>query len=502
MPPIYPSQDRVADMWSRINLRYRIYLIVGALVLVTLIGGLVTVWYSFRMERLLSDIVLSDIRAFETASSLENSLINQKGFVSYYFLDRNPDWLKQLGSYRQVFSERLEDTRRLASTPREKAIVERIAVEYEQYIRDKDEVIRLYQAGQLAAGAALHPRVRERFFTILDFCEQHRNLHRERIFNASRRSHQEARRLRAMVGVALSGILVLGIAQVIVLMRQIFVPLLRLAEETGVEASGAGDRSVVDALTRGIHGLKEDFNLTHSELERSREHLLQAEKMALVGKLAAGMAHSIRNPFTSVKMRLFSLSRSLEMTLNQKEDFEVISEEIRHIDTIVQNFLEFSRPPKLVMQRISPSTVVDQVIQLLEYRLKSYEVTVTLGRIAPLPAIFADPEQLKEVFVNIIINACEAMDRGGQIHIREEEGFAMPLKRVAVLRISDSGPGINASVIGKVFNPFFTTKNEGTGLGLSIAARIIEEHKGWLDVTSDEAHGACFIVTLPLADQG
>ena len=111
-----------------------------------------------------------------------------------------------------------------------------------------------------------------------------------------------------------------------------------------------------------------------SELAKSREHLLQAEKMAMVGKLAAGMAHSIRNPFTSVKMRLFSMGRTLQMTLAQKEDFEVISEEIRHIDTIVQNFLEFSRPPKLVMQSISPSTVVDNTLQLLAHRLKSYEV--------------------------------------------------------------------------------------------------------------------------------
>ena len=164
---------------------------------------------------------------------------------------------------------------------------------------------------------------------------------------------------------------------------------------------GSTDRpdDEIQALSHRVHGLIEDIDQTASELEKSREHLQQAEKMALVGKLAAGMAHSIRNPFTSVKMRLFSLERSLNMSEVQKDDLRVISEEIRHIDTIVQNFLEFSRPPRLKIQKISPSAVVDAAIALLSHRLKSYDVSVELIRKAPLPEIEADPEQLKEVLV-------------------------------------------------------------------------------------------------------
>ncbi len=118
------------------------------------------------------------------------------------------------------------------------------------------------------------------------------------------------------------------------------------------------------------------MDLAQTELTRSQEHLLQSGKWAMVGKLAAGVAHSIRNPLTSVNMRLFSLKRSLAMSPSQKEDFEVISEEIRHLDAIVRNFLEFSRPPKLKMQRVSPSDVVDGAVQLLRYRLESYGVEV------------------------------------------------------------------------------------------------------------------------------
>ena len=227
---------------------------------------------------------------------------------------------------------------------------------------------------------------------------------------------------------------------------------------------------------------------------------MQSEKMALVGKLAAGMAHSIRNPFTSVKMRLFSLSRSLDLSKTQKDDFEVISEEIRHVDTIVQNFLEFSRPPKLKMQQISPSLVVDMVIQLLKHRLKSYDVKIKVVRKQMLPKIEADPEQLKEVLVNLVVNACESMKKGGVIVIRENEASSKPFDRMAVIRLSDNGPGIPHSILGKVLQPFFTTKEEGSGLGLSIAARIIEEHRGTLDITSKEGEGATFIISLPLKE--
>jgi signal transduction histidine kinase len=195
-------------------------------------------------------------------------------------------------------------------------------------------------------------------------------------------------------------------------------------------------------------------------------------------------------------MRLFSLSRNLELNETQKDDFYVISEEIRHIDQIVQNFLEFSRPPKLKMQAVCPSTIVDNALQLLAHRLKSYNVNIAKKRKQLMPVVNADPEQLKEVLVNIIVNACEAMSNGGTITIEEQVINEWSAETV-IIRIQDTGPGIPASIRQKVFEPFFTTKDEGSGLGLSIAASIIEEHGGWLTVTSEDAVGATFNIALP-----
>ncbi|MCK5348911.1 MAG: histidine kinase, partial [Desulfobacula sp.] len=182
------------------------------------------------------------------------------------------------------------------------------------------------------------------------------------------------------------------------------------------------------------------------------------------------------------------------------EDFNVISGEIKQINKIVENFLEFARPPKLKMKKMSPSTVVDSALHLLEERLKSYHVTTRLIRHHPLAETFVYPAQFKEVIVNIIVNACEAMDKGGMIIIHEEENNADPQKKVNVIRIIDDVTGIPQENQGEVFNPFFTTKDEGTGLGLSISNDIINEHGGWLDVASEKGRGASFVITLPIKD--
>ncbi len=483
-------------MWTRISLKNRIYILLTAIFLVTFSGAAVMVWYSYSIEVVLTTITDENLVAFQSAESLEIALVNQKGFVSYYFLDGNPDWLIQLEKYRRIFSEQLGRAKVLAQSERQRTTIRDIALEYDHYIREKDKVIEYYKSGQDQYGSQLHQDVRNRFFSILQMCEDYKKDQTESIINAKQNALTEAARLRdtAMAVIVTHILLVLLLAYLLV--NQILNPVRALILETSrsdnIELSG----NDVKTLSKSVRGLIEDVGQTQVELEKSRENLLQAEKMAMVGKLAAGMAHSVRNPFTSVKMRLFSLSRSLKMTGVQKEDFDVISEEIDHIDTIVQNFLEFSRPPKLKMQPVSPSTVVDTAIQLLCYRLESYNVKVDLHRNQLLPAIDADPDQLKEVFVNLMINSCEAMTGGGSIDIHEQV-IGPPDRLQAQIRIRDNGSGIAPPLAEKVFDPFFTTKEDGTGLGLSIVSRIIKEHGGQIDLVSTEGLGTTFTIVLP-----
>lgn len=483
------------------TLRSKISLMLAGLVLITGCGAFVLVWYTYSTEELLDTLIRREISAFQTAEELEKALVSQKGFVSYYFLDGDPEWLRQLGEYRQIFKDRLETAKASAVTDEEKEMLATIEREYRSYVELKDQVLALQREGRRDSATELNRAVRTRFQDVLKRCRDFKDLHREMIRQAWDHSVFVAKTMRAMAFLAVVIVSFLAFLLIFMILKQILTPLKRLAETADPGGAGKDSGNEVKALSRSVHGLLKNMDRTHLELERSRETLLQAEKMALIGKLAAGTAHSIRNPLTSVKMRLFSLSRTLNLNTDQKEDFQVISEEIRHIDNIVQNFLEFSRPPKLKMQEISPSEVVDLTLQLMRHRLTTYEVDVVLKRDSPLPKVTADPEQLKEVLVNILVNACEAMERGGSIVIREE-ALEDPLRgKMAAITIADNGPGIPEALLDKVLQPFFTTKEQGTGLGLSIAARIIEQHRGWLDLESSPGKGTTFIISLPVKDQ-
>ena len=486
-------------MRSGLSLKTRIYLVLIALITIAVSSGILIMWYTEQMQGVLTHIVDHNLAAFENTASLETALVNQKGFVTYYFLDGDANWLRELGEYRQIFKERLDQALKLVQTESQRSAIQHIAKAYDTYTTQKDKVIALYKTNQREAGAVLHKDVRQSFFNIIDLCEAYKINHLKQIQHAQADSRFAANRLRIAVVIVIFVQMILVISMGFIFLRQMLYPVYRLLQATTKEIRPDRNKNVVAALSTSVNRLIQEVDQAHQELDKSRENLLQAEKMALVGKLAAGMAHSIRNPFTSVKMRLFSLGRSLKLDETQEEDFTVISQEIRHIDTIVQNFLEFSRPPKLVMQAVSPSTIVDNALQLLSHRLNSYGVEVEVVRPYRLPDVLADPEQLKEVFVNIIINACEEMKAGGAIQI-EERLFGQRPHQFAVLSLSDSGPGISPALNEKVFQPFFTTKDEGTGLGLSIASRIVNEHGGTLTLESRRTCGATFVITLPIRE--
>jgi signal transduction histidine kinase len=487
-------------MWKRLTLRTRIFLLLAALLLTTLAGGLVSVWHNEATDQLFASLVDQHLASFQAAEELENALLRQKGFLTYFFIDGDPGWLEQLERCNQSFLNWLAKARASAHTLAMSEIIGQIQVLYERYQTVREEVIELYRRGDKEAGWQRHQRARVQFAAISELCDRLKLIHEYSISRARSENRQRARFINSLTTVAIFSVVGLGALLVYVLFKQILGPIRRLALEAGPADGESAVPDEVKALSRRVHNLMEDMDQAQTQLEKSQESLVQAEKLALVGKLAAGVAHSIRNPLTSVKMRLFSLERSLTLSPTQQEDLEVISEEIRHIDTIVRSFLEFSRPPKLKVQRLSLSDVVDSTLTLLNQRLESYGVAVEVKRSGRLPEIIGDPEQLKEMLVNLLLNACEAMPRGGRISIQEGRGQAAALGPVVLVTVSDTGPGIPPSVRDKIFQPFFSTKEEGTGLGLSIVSRIVQEHGGAIDVTSREGEGASFIITLPLRE--
>lgn len=488
-------------MWKLLGLRPRILIMLFLLVSITVGGALVSIWNTRMMEGILQEVVGSQLPAHQAAQELINALVMQKGYVTYYFQTGDSRWLEELKKHEEAFLRWLKTARRVSESEEEREIINEIDSRYIRYSNERDHVIDLYKAGNKDIGFELHSGVREEFFHIIGLCERNKQVHEQGIARAIETNRLRVESVYRLAMVALLIAVILGLVLAYTLTRQVLGPIRELAvrADGSDEAPRMGDE--VKVLSQRFEHLMSDVEQTRSKLEWSREHLLQAEKWAVLGKLAAGVAHSVRNPLTSVKMRLFSLERSLDLSTDQKEDFEVISEAMRQIDSIVTNFLEFSRPPKLKMRVSSPSDAVDMALQLLAHRLESYNVSARVRRDGRLPEITMDPDQLKEVLVNLMVNSCEAMADGGAITIEERRGHADEVGDAVIIRVADNGPGIAEAVQTKLFQPFFSTKDQGTGLGLSIATRIVEEHGGWLDVESKEGQGASFIITLPVREE-
>lgn len=482
--------------FARPSLRAKIFVLLLSLSLLAVAGAVLTLWHARTTQALLAETEPGELSPLLLAQILETELALEG--LGRPASDRNalgaepgrPDFEAWIKRARTV--ENLEPGRTLLS----RIEAERLRL---TELRERTQAYRAANLAEPAARAA--KEAEERLPILLALCGEYRRLHQEHAQAVTAAARQKAQAISVLALAAIPAALLFGVWLGSILLREVLGPIRRLVLLGAEDALAAPPPDEVGALSRRVTALLSDVDRARSRLKESQEHLKQAEKLALVGKLAAGVAHSVRNPLTSVKMRLFSLERSLALDPLQKEDFEVISEEIRYLDSIIRNFLEFSRPPKLKVQPVSPSDVVDMTLQLLRHRLESYGVVVEVRRERPLPEVDGDPEQLKEVLANLILNACEAMGDGGRIEIREEAGVIDPHGPMVVLRVSDNGPGIPKEIQEDIFQPFFTTKGEGTGLGLSIAQRIMAEHGGWLHLYSTQGAGATFVLALPCRDK-
>ncbi len=482
-------------------LRRRIFLVLGLLVSMTMAGPLLTLWYAGMARGQYTATVEEDFNAFVAAQELENALAVQKGYATYYILGGDSSWLTKLEENRRGFLNWLAKAKAETNLPHAQSLLGGIGAAYDRYSASKDEVIALYRRGQREAGARLHWEVRGQFDLVYSLCEELKNFYKNRISRMTSQYLERTRLVMILVMAAIPVLAVLVFTLAYILFKQVLDPLRRLARAAPGKPLDEDLTDEIKAISSRFTSLAHDMDQVQSDLAASRGLAMQSEKLAVAGKLAAGVAHTIRNPLTSVKMRLFSLERSLALNASQKDDFEVIAEEIAYIDAIVRNFLEFARPPKLQPRLVRLSDVVDTALRLLKHKLESYGVTVEVKRERSLAETEADPDQIKEVLVNLIINACEAMGEGGHIVIREEEGFMEPLGRVAVIRVSDDGPGVPESLRETIFQPFFTSKGEGSGLGLAIARRIMEEHGGWINLHSPEGRGATFALIFPAGQE-
>lgn len=228
----------------------------------------------------------------------------------------------------------------------------------------------------------------------------------------------------------------------------------------------------------------------HEETVRQLE---RSHHLSIVGRMAAGVAHEIKNPLASIKGAVEIINSPATSKEERREFQEIVASEVNRIDGTVKEFLEFARPKEFETKRVDLSTLVVSAAKQMESQMHQRQLKLVTD-IQDQINVDADAERIHQVTLNLLLNAIEASSAGSTITV----SLTANSDRRAVLSICDQGKGIEEDEIGRIFDPFFTTKSTGTGLGLAIVQTIVERHGGTITVDSQLKKGTCFIVSLPM----
>ena len=239
----------------------------------------------------------------------------------------------------------------------------------------------------------------------------------------------------------------------------------------------------------------------YEDLKRSKSYIRRADRLASLGTLTAGLAHEIRNPLVAIKTFIQLLPERLNDEEFLNHFTNIASSEVDRISLFINELLNFARPyePKLEFEDIN--TVLDGIVLLASTETKKKQVNVVKSYSPNLPLVQIDREQIKQVFLNILLNAVEATPEDGSITVKTRS-FTKPGGETYIqIEFTDTGCGIPPEQLEEIFNPFFTTKSTGSGLGLSISHQIVEDHKGYIHVESELNKGSSFFINLPLTQE-
>lgn len=315
----------------------------------------------------------------------------------------------------------------------------------------------------------------------------------------------QASRLRLILigGLGLLG----GIIGSLLLARSITTPLKKLIAGT-VRISKGDFAHTIDVSTRDEIGtLAESFNdmsrqllLTKQRMEAANKKLIQAEKLASIGRISASIAHEIRNPLTSVKLNIQKISGSTCWGEIERGHLEITEEGIGHIETFIKELLNFTRVSDLNRDYFPVEQIIESAYKMISESLELKKIHFHKDIQEGLPLLLVDGDRMRQVFLNILRNASEAVDEGGEITFAASLFRSASNKGVRV-EISDNGPGIPEKERENIFEPFYTMKSSGFGLGLANAKKIVELHNGSIRAIHKEGAGACFEICIPCEDK-
>jgi signal transduction histidine kinase len=306
----------------------------------------------------------------------------------------------------------------------------------------------------------------------------------------------------------------LGIIISLYFIRSITKPIEELLSATRQIKSGELQYQIEKKLPDEFGELATSFNEMAASIQDQYKLLQKTERLAVVGELAAGMAHEIKNPMAGIKVAMEVLNQDSPLGPEDKAVLHRVIKEIDRITALLKGLLSYARPPKPEMHSLDVNQILETSINSAQYALQKpknlsgdeakQQIKIVKKLNPDIPTIVADPNQLQQVFLNLLLNAVDAIASS-----TEEQGIITvqsrhPSGKAIEIIIADNGKGIESQALGEIFKPFYTTKHHGTGLGLAITKRLVDQHKGG-NITAahnPEGQGVIFTITLPLDPTG
>jgi signal transduction histidine kinase len=461
---------------------------------------------SNQLERRALDALGESMARTRTYAELETAMFNQSEIIWRYLSGMDTSAAREFrlsGDVVRYWQSRWEAELR----PEERDLAEGVAVLQREFHRAGDSVIALYDAGdrpaayrtaQVELKGRLHPAL-----TAMNR-EVYRRARESSVRGAYTRLEEilagESRTLVALIGLALA----LGLLASWVISRGLSRPIRELTGAMAVVGSGRLDHPIAVRSRDEIGELAGAFarmtaNLRHNvaQLERAQTQLVQSEKLASIGEMAAAVAHGLRNPLASLRAAAQLVRRHPEAP-SAREHLDAIIAEVDRLDRRISHLLSFSRPAPFRPMPEHLPRLVEALLPAFAEPVRERGVELEVDLAPALPEVRVDPMQLEQALVELVSNALDAMPRGGRLRIGARASNGAGPVEVAI-EVSDTGAGIPAEILDSVCEPFFTTRQEGTGLGLAIAKRYVEQNGGKLEIESRPGSGTTIRVRFPVA---
>jgi signal transduction histidine kinase len=465
--------------------------------LVLVVGCALAAVYLNHLNTHVSADLTENVQSTQVAARLESTT---KELIK--LLTSSPLQVEKIEEKNQELAEDLKDADKLANLEHEKTLVPQIRSGLETYLE------RWKKHNPASSGAVLAGELET---NVLVPSMKLRKFNTDQIVESDRQNREIVTKLRwgfflVGVGAPLFGLL-LGYAAARSLRHSIYQLSVRIRDAAGrlnrelgeVRLDEEGD---LPGMHRQMQDLLVEIERIVDQLQQREREVLRAEQLAAVGQVAAGVAHEMRNPLTSIKMLVQTGLEGTPPSGLPAEDLTIIETEIRRMEQCIRLFIDFARPPRSERRPTDLTEVVRRTLALVEGRAHKQKVTVEPVLPSEKVVVNIDPEQIHQVLLNLMLNSLDVLPHGGKVRVAIEtdgkhngvEGNGAP-KGVTV-RVQDNGPGIASQIQPRLFEPFVSSKDTGLGLGLSICKRLVEGHGGSIQGQNNPEGGAVFEFTL------